>query len=115
MTQYDNTNRGVLFKNENKAEDRDPDYRGNINVGGQEFWLDSWINTAKKDGRKFMSLRVKAKMAREQGAPANPPAQKAEAPKDDFDDSIPFAWAALVPLGGFLVYACHIAQAIPHI
>ena len=106
MTTYDNTNRGVLFKNENKAEDRDPDYRGNINVGGQEFWLDSWINTSKK-GQKFMSLRVKPKMAREQGAPANPPTQKAEAPKDDFDDSIPFAWAALIPFAGLLMHALH--------
>lgn len=86
MSQYDNTNRGVLFKNDKKAEDRDPDYRGNINIGGQEFWLDAWINTAKKDGRKFMSLRAKPKMAREHaGAPQNPPAQT-----HDFDDKIPF-------------------------
>lgn len=87
--QYDNTNRGVLFKNDKKAEDRDPDYRGNINIGGQEFWLDAWINTAKTDGRKFVSLRAKPKMAREHaGGSQNPPAQKAN---QDFDDSdIPF-------------------------
>lgn len=85
--QYDNTNRGALFKNDGKSEDRDPDYRGNINIDGKEFWLDAWINTAKKDGRKFMSLRAKPKMAREyQGAPRNPSART----DHDFDDTIPF-------------------------
>ncbi len=88
--QYDNTNRGVLFKNDDKRDERDADYRGSVNVKGQEFWLDAWIKDAKKDGRKFMSLRVKPKMARDHaGGSANPPAQKA-ATVDDFDDSIPF-------------------------
>jgi len=87
--QYDNTNRGVLFKNEDKRDDRDPDYRGNVNVNGTEFWLDAWINTAKKSGKKFMSLRVKPKLASEhKGGTANPAAQKAAQP--DFDDNIPF-------------------------
>lgn len=85
---YDNTNRGALFKNDKKSEDRDPDYRGNLNIDGKEFWLDAWINTAKKDGRKFMSLRAKPKMASEhQGAPRNPPAQRRDR---DLDDKIPF-------------------------
>lgn len=90
--QYDNRGRGVLFKNDNKSEDRDPDYRGNITLqDGTECWLDAWINTAKKDGRKFMSLRMKPKMAREHaGASQNPPAQKAEAPSEDFDSDVPF-------------------------
>ena len=79
MTTYDNTNRGVLFKNDDKKEDRDPEYRGNINIDGKEFWLDAWINTAKKDGRKFMSLRAKPKMARDhQGAARNPPARDSD-------------------------------------
>ena len=78
---YDNTNRGVLFRNEDKKENRDPDYRGNINIDGKEFWLDAWINTAKKDGRKFMSLRVKPKMARDHhGATDNPPGRTGAAP-----------------------------------
>ena len=88
--QYDNSNRGVLFKNTDKRDDRDPEYRGQINVGGQEFWLDCWIQTAKKDGRKFMSLRVKPKQAAQvQGGSANPPARDS-APKGEFDDNIPF-------------------------
>lgn len=88
--QYDNTNRGVLFRNEDKRDERDPVYRGNINIDGKEFWLDAWLQEAKKSGKTFMSLRVKPKMAREvQGGSANPPARTAVG-KDDFDSDIPF-------------------------
>lgn len=87
--QFDNTNRGVLFKNDDKSEPRDPDYRGNVNINGAEFWLDAWINTAKQSGKKYMSLRAKPKMASEhKGGVKNPPTQAAG--KNDFDDDIPF-------------------------
>ena len=56
--QYDNTNRGVLFKNGEKQTDNHPDYRGDIDVGGQKFWLSAWIKESKK-GTKYMSLSVK--------------------------------------------------------
>jgi uncharacterized protein (DUF736 family) len=78
---YDNTNRGALFKNDDKEQDNHPDYKGQINVGGQEFWISAWLKTS-KNGTKFMSLSVKPKMAREhQGAPRNPPQ-----PKENWDE-----------------------------
>jgi hypothetical protein len=57
--EYDNTNRGVLFKNDRKETDRHPEYKGSINVDGQEFWLSAWV----KDGKsgKFMSLSITPK------------------------------------------------------
>ncbi len=68
--EYDNTNRGVLFKNQDKQEGSNgPDYSGNINVGGQEYFLDAWIKTGKESGKKFMSLSVKPKRPRS-AAPA---------------------------------------------
>lgn len=70
---YDNTNRGVLFKNEDKQSERHADYRGSINIDGKEFWLDAWLKTSKQ-GKKFMSLSIKPKMAREHaGGSRNPP------------------------------------------
>lgn len=82
MPEYDNTNRGVLFKNDRKESDKHSDYRGSINVGGQEFWLDAWIKKGQKG--TFMSLSVKPKNA----APAKQ-AQRAKPAAAD-DDRIPF-------------------------
>ena len=82
MTQYDDTNRGALFKNDKKATDNHPDYRGSINVGGQEFWISSWLKTA-KSGQKFMSLSVTPK--EDQPAAVQQPVQDAPA-----DSDIPF-------------------------
>ena len=91
MSEYDNTNSGVLFKNDKKLSDNHPDYKGTININGVEFWLSSWIKTA-QSGSKFMSLAVTQK---EQQAPA-PVAQTAPAPvqKDEFgheqSEEVPF-------------------------
>jgi len=96
MTEYDNTNRGVLFKNQRKDSDKHPDYTGNINIGGTEFWLSAWI----KDGAKgkFMSLSVKPKDDQPQQSISQRAMPKGRDPissgrslKDDMDDSIPFA------------------------
>lgn len=87
MTQYDNTNSGVLFKNERKEKDSHPDYTGNINVNGTEMWLSAWIKQGQKG--KFMSLSVKPKEQARQ-APA-PQRATAPAPSDlDDSDQIPF-------------------------
>ena len=53
MSEYDNNNRGVLFKNDKKETDNHPDYKGRIDVNGQEYWLSAWIKD-RKDGGKYM-------------------------------------------------------------
>jgi len=53
--EYDNTNTGVLFKNESDNE-KAPAYKGKINVDGKEYELAAWIREGKKG--KFMSLKV---------------------------------------------------------
>jgi len=65
MAEYDNTNSGALFKNKDKKTDNHPDYRGSINVDGQEFWISSWLKTA-KSGEKYMSLSVQPKQEQQQ-------------------------------------------------
>lgn len=82
---YDNTNRGVLFKNGKKREDKHPDYTGTINVRGEEFKLSAWIKVSAK-GAKFMSLSVQ--QAQESAAPSAQEPHKA-ASADEGED-IPF-------------------------
>lgn len=65
MSQYDDTNRGALFKNTKKESDTHPDYTGTINVDGTEYWLSSWIKKSKA-GQTFMSMSVKRKDGKNQ-------------------------------------------------
>jgi hypothetical protein len=74
---YDNTNRGVLFRNEDKQDPKHADYNGNVNVNGEEFWLNGWLKTSKK-GAKYLSLSVKPKNGGK------------ETTKPDYDDDIGF-------------------------
>ena len=76
---YDNELKGVLFSNREHQRPgvKDPDYKGSATIEGTEYWLSAWIDVA-KDGRKYMSLRFKAKEA------------KAAKPVEDFSDTIPF-------------------------
>lgn len=86
---YDNTNRGVLFKNDRKQAETHADYQGTINVNGQEFYLNAWIKEGAKG--KFFSLSVKPKPAAQAPAPQQPAKSKPK-PSAAFDDlnDIPF-------------------------
>jgi hypothetical protein len=78
--EYDNTNRGVLFKNDRKDTDNHPDYKGSININGEEFWLSSWIKEGKTG--KFMSLSVTPKNAK--------PIAQPEAAHAAHEEDVPF-------------------------
>jgi hypothetical protein len=82
MTDYDDTNRGALFRNDKKESDRHPDYKGSLNVGGTEYWVSAWIKESKA-GQKYMSLAVTAKEAKPETGP--------EPKGGGFDDEVPFA------------------------
>ncbi len=45
---YDNTNSGLLAKNDKQGNESRPDYRGSINVDGREYWLSAWIKTGRE-------------------------------------------------------------------
>lgn len=86
--QYDNTNRGVLFKNDRKETDNHPDYTGRIDIDGKEYFLSAWIKEGKKG--KFMSLS-RGKAVDEVVGQAKAAASGYEPPAPDFDDSdVPF-------------------------
>jgi hypothetical protein len=83
MTDYDNRNRGALFRNDDKDpnDDKERDYSGTLDVEGSEYWLSGWVHTS-RSGKKYLSLSVKPK----QDKP--PPSKKSRA--GDLDDMIPF-------------------------
>lgn len=83
--QYDDTNRGALFRNDKKETANHPDYKGSINVDGKEFWVSSWIKES-KNGAKYMSLSVTPKDSQASASPAPKPASRAA----DLDSDIPF-------------------------
>ena len=87
-------NTGSLFKNDNKATDTHPDYKGSGLIEGVgDVWLDAWINTA-KDGSKYMSLKFKAKEARQEGGvdarAASVNSRGQTMAQADLDDDVPF-------------------------
>ena len=85
--EYDNTNRGVLFRNDKKETEKHPDFTGSIDVGGVDHYLSGWIKESKQ-GKKFFSLSVKAKQET-----AKQHVQKAQQqfnPEVDYHDDIPF-------------------------
>jgi uncharacterized protein (DUF736 family) len=57
--QYDNTDKGVMFPNDRKQNDRQPDFRGKGNFNGVEFQVSAWKKTG-RNGNKFLSLAFSA-------------------------------------------------------
>jgi uncharacterized protein (DUF736 family) len=87
---YDNTNRGAIFKNDDKQQDNHPDYKGSINVNGVDMWVSGWLKTSEKTGKKFMSLSVKAKEEKAPQMPVKQAAKPSPSGFDDFPDDVPF-------------------------
>lgn len=92
MTQYDNTNRGVLFQNDKKGNQNSPGYKGKINVtigeGPNKISIDcrlsGWVKQTEEGKFKLMNLQV------EPLDEAAKPAPKAKPVAIELDDDIPF-------------------------
>jgi hypothetical protein len=80
--EYDNTNRGALFRNDDKNDNQDRDYFGSLDIEGTEYWLSGWVRTSKKSGKKYLSLSIKPKQDK-------PPATN-KSRAGDFGDEIAF-------------------------
>jgi hypothetical protein len=79
MAEFDNTNRGSLFKNDKKEEEKHPDMSGTINIDGVEYWISGWKKVSKA-GSGFISLSVRPKQERQSSAPTK------KAKPEPFDD-----------------------------
>ncbi len=94
MSDYDNTNRGSIWKNEKKERDTHPDFTGSLNVGGVEYWVSAW---KRKEGAPAkapaLSFSVKPKDVQPQQSISQRamPKKQSIIPDDDMDgDIIPF-------------------------
>jgi hypothetical protein len=77
--QYDNT--GALFRNEDKADEKDRDYSGTLDVEGIEYWVSGFVRVSRTGGKKFLALKVKRKIER-------PDTTRSRA--EGLDDFVPF-------------------------
>lgn len=86
--QYDNTNRGALFRNKKKQPgDNRPDYTGKLDIDGTEYFISGWV---KKSGAGVPYLSLARQTDNRPQQPAKPAAQAA-APGEQFqDEDIPF-------------------------
>ena len=89
MKDFDNRDTGALFKNQNKTQDKQPDYTGEYTTqDGQKRRIAAWIRES-KSGKTYMSLKfsdMQAKPPKDFGAVEPEPQPKS----DNGFDSIPF-------------------------
>lgn len=88
MTQYDETNRGSIWKNDRKERETQPDFTGSLNVDGVDYWVSAWRRKADANPRApALSFSVKPK---EQAHDHGMQQARQAAEPTDFDDDIPF-------------------------
>jgi hypothetical protein len=85
MSEYDNTNRGSIWKNEKKETDSHPDFTGSLDVNGVDFWVSAWKRKSDANPKApALSFSIKPKEGVQQPAPK-------DSDGDTFvDDTIPF-------------------------
>ena len=82
MTNYDNNNRGALWKNDNQTTEKHPALKGSAEINGVDYWVSAW--TSKEGGKKpLVSLSFTPK-------DESPSVPAVASPDDDFDSDLPF-------------------------
>jgi hypothetical protein len=72
---------GALFRNDRKEKPTHADYRGDVTINGEKFWLSGWVKQGKNG--KYLSLAAR---------PVEEPREPATATRGDWqrDGDIPF-------------------------
>ena len=86
MSNYDNTNSAVLFKNDKKGNDKAPDYKGKGNKDGKDFELAGWVREGKNG--KFISIKFSDPFKKD--ANITKPEASVYEPKTQFKEDLPF-------------------------
>lgn len=89
MKQYDNTNRGVLFPNDKKGNEKRPDLTGDINVEGVEYRLSAWKKSSKA-GNNFLSISIQKKEGQRPPQPKGNGLTEENWGTEEINDAIPF-------------------------
>ena len=58
--EYDNELRGVLFRNDRKDKETQPDHKGNCQIDGVEYWISAWVNVKPSGRRQVLQNPVPA-------------------------------------------------------
>jgi len=86
MSGYDNSNRGQIWKNDDRKSDTHPHFKGSAEVGGVEYWVSGWLRKADANPKApAMSFSFTAKEAQ-----AAKPAAPAADSGFDVEGDIPF-------------------------
>lgn len=66
-------NEGVIFANDNKVKDQDPDGKGSATIDGIEYWVSSWVNKSQagKPYRKIAFTRKDQQSTHQGSRPQN--------------------------------------------
>jgi hypothetical protein len=78
------TNTGAIFKNDKKTNEKQPDYKGKVNVNGKEMEVALWVKQGKNGS--FFSASFSEPYVKD-GEPAKANGYQ---PQNDEDSSIPF-------------------------
>ena len=93
MANYDNTNSGIITRNERRTTDKHPEYTGSLNVEGVEYWVSAWVNEGraggKLEGKKYFSIKLTRKDSRG-GGNGGGGGSRPKPDVYDFSDDIPF-------------------------
>lgn len=87
MADYDNTNRGSIWKNAEKKTETHPDFTGELNVNGVEYWVSAWKRkegASEKSPALSFSIKAKDETKKSQGS------SKPTTQSNEFEDDIPF-------------------------
>ena len=75
---------GSIFKNNQKKNDKSPDYTGHITLNGKEIRLSCWLATSKQ-GTKYFQVRASSDFMNKA------PDEKLQNAADNFlNDKVPF-------------------------
>ena len=82
-----NENKGVIFKNSKKTNEKQPDYQGTVNVNGKEMQISLWFKESQK-GTKYFSAAFQEPFKKDTETKTYPNETK-YTPKIE-DDGLPF-------------------------